>query len=62
MSAWPPRLVDEQPADVVETLAGEAALVEDRPPVERRAAGGDDAERLATGVVVGRLDPQLNSL
>jgi len=56
------RLVDEQPADGVEVVAGKPALVEDRPAPERRGAGGDDAERLAARVVVGRLDLQLNAL
>jgi hypothetical protein len=50
------RLVDEQPPDVVEMLEREAPLVEDRAPLERRHAAGDDAERLAAGVVVGSRD------
>ena len=50
------RLEDEQPPDVVEVLGGVAALVEDRPALERLDAAGDDAERLAAGVVVDRRD------
>ena len=52
----PARLVDEQLAHVVEPLEREAALVEDRGALERRHTAGDDAKRLAGGVVVGRLD------
>jgi hypothetical protein len=55
------RLGHEQASDVVEVVAGEPALVEDRPSLERLGAGGDDAERLAARVVVGRLDLQLNA-
>jgi hypothetical protein len=50
------RLVDEQATDVVEVIAGEAALVEDRPALQRFDATGDDPERLAAGVVVDRGD------
>ena len=52
----PARLVDEQLAHVVEPLERKAALVEDRGALERRHTAGDDAKRLAGGVVVGRLD------
>jgi hypothetical protein len=45
--------VDEQLAHVVEPLEREAALVEDRGPLERAHTAGDDAKRLAGGVVVG---------
>ena len=53
----PARLEDEEPADVVEALSRVAPPLEDRRALERRDAGGDDAERLAAGVVVDRLDP-----
>ena len=52
------RLVDEQPADVVEPLEREAPLVEDRRAFERLDAAGDDPERLAAGVVVDGLDQE----
>jgi hypothetical protein len=51
------RLEDEQPADVVELLLREAALLEDRGAAKRVDAAGDDPERLAGGVVVDCLDP-----
>ena len=50
------RLVDEQPADVVEPLERVAASLEDRRAPERLDAAGDDPERLAPGVVVDRPD------
>ena len=50
------RLVDEQPADVVEPLERVAASLEDRRAPERLDAAGDDPKRLATGVVVDRPD------
>jgi hypothetical protein len=50
--------VDEQPAHVVEPLEREAALVEDRGALERRHTAGDDAKRLAGGVVIRGLDSQ----
>jgi hypothetical protein len=52
----PARLVDEQLADVIEELEREAALVEDRGALERRHTAGNDAKRLAGGVVIRRLD------
>jgi hypothetical protein len=51
-----PRLVDEQPPDVVEPLARVAALVEDSGAAERLDSAGDDPERLAAGVVVDGAD------
>ena len=51
-----PRLVDEQPADVVEPLERITSPLEDRRSAQRLDAAGDDPERLATGVVVDRPD------
>ncbi len=53
------RLEDEKPANVVETLGCEAALLQNRPPLERRDAAGDDPEGLAGSVVVDRRDDAL---
>src|SRR5205085_2093650 len=50
------RLVDEQAPHVVEVFERVPALGEDRRPLERSHAAGDDAERLAGGVVVGGRD------
>ena len=50
------RLVDEQPADVVEPLERVAPPLQDRRAPERLDASRDDPERLATGVVVDRPD------
>jgi len=49
------RLVDEQPAHLVEVLCCEAPLLEDRPPFERWHPARDDPERFARGVVIDRL-------
>ena len=51
------RLEDDQPAHRVEVLEREAAPLEDRGALERRHTAGEDAKRLPTRVVVGRLDP-----
>jgi len=48
--------VDEQLAHVVEPLEREAALVEDRGAAKGLHTAGDDAKRLAGGVVIRRLD------
>ena len=53
----PARLVDEQPAHVVEPLERVAALVEDRRAARRFDAARDDPEGLAGRVVVDRADP-----
>jgi hypothetical protein len=50
----PAGLEDEQLANLVEPLECEAPLVEDRGALEPRHTAGDDAKRLACGVVVGR--------
>ena len=50
------RLVDEQPANVVEALERVAPLVEDRRALRQLDATGDDPERLAGRVVVDRAD------
>jgi hypothetical protein len=50
--------VDEQLAHVIQPLERKAALVEDRGALERRHTAGDDAKRLAGGVVVGCLNLQ----
>ena len=47
-----PRLVDEEPAYVVEPLECVAALVEDRRALRRLDSAGHDPERLARCVVV----------
>ena len=52
-----PRLVDEQAADVVESLERVAPAVEDRAPSQGLGAADDDPERLAAGVVVDGADP-----
>ena len=52
----PSRLVDEQPAHVVEPLERVASLVEDRRAARRVDAARHDPERLARRVVVDRAD------
>jgi hypothetical protein len=49
-------LVHEEPADGIEVLQREAALLQNRAALERRHAAGDYPERLAGGVVVDGLD------
>jgi len=49
-------LVHEQPPERIELRAREAAALEDRRPLERRDAAGDDAERLTARVVVDDRD------
>jgi hypothetical protein len=48
--------VDEQAAEAIEPLGGEAPLLEDRPALERGNAAGHDPEGLARGVVVDGRD------
>jgi hypothetical protein len=48
--------VHEEPADGIEVLQREAALLQNRAALERRHAAGDYPERLAGGVVVDGLD------
>ena len=52
----PARLVHEQSAEAIEVVAREAPALQDRRPLERRHAARDDAERLATRVVVDDRD------
>ena len=52
----PARLEDQQLADPIVIAERRRATLEHRRPLQQRCAARDDAERLAGGVVVGRLD------
>ena len=52
----PSRLVNEQPAHVVDAIECVATLVENRRAAQRLDAVGHDPEGLARGVIVGCAD------
>ena len=54
-------LEDEQLADAVVIAERRRAPLEHRRPLQQRCASGDDAKRLAGGVVVGGLDLHLRT-